>query len=313
MAAFRFMLSSNAWPSWSSWANRRRFANKWAIRPASKGRWSVRWCAWSPGTLTDAALLDDKTDNRLLALVFQQGVLGIAWLSLASGEFVVQETRAEHCLSELERLRPAEILVADNARLAVLEQVRAPIKRLPPWQFERASASERLARHLPCRIWPALARKTSARPSARRARCWNTPAPARLAAAASGHPAGGNQQPVHPAGRRHPAQSGADRNHSRRGRATLFSLLDQCATSLGGLAAPLAAPPCATTPASAPGWTRWKRCCRRTSRCWRRCARWPTSSGLPRAFALRSARRAICRRCATACWRCRRCTRCWPT
>jgi DNA mismatch repair protein MutS len=37
--------------------------------------------------------------------------------------------------------------VADNARLAVLEQVRAPIKRLPPWQFERASASERLARH----------------------------------------------------------------------------------------------------------------------------------------------------------------------
>ena len=151
------MLSSNTWPNWSSWANRRRFVGD---RPPAKGAGGAAsgGARGHPGTLTDAALLDDKTDNRLLALVFQQGVLGIAWLSLASGEFVVQETRAEHCLSELERLRPAEILVADNARLAVLEQVRAPIKRLPPWQFERASASERLAGILPCRIWPALAR-----------------------------------------------------------------------------------------------------------------------------------------------------------
>ena len=38
----------------------------------------------TPGTLTDAALMDDKTDNRLLALSFAQGTLGMAWLSLAS-------------------------------------------------------------------------------------------------------------------------------------------------------------------------------------------------------------------------------------
>src|SRR6185436_19425089 len=45
----------------------------------------------TPGTLTDAALLDDKRDNVLLALHAEQGLLGLAWMSLASGDFRVLE------------------------------------------------------------------------------------------------------------------------------------------------------------------------------------------------------------------------------
>ena len=37
----------------------------------------------TPGTLTDAALLDDKRDNLLLALYPQRNTVGLAWLSLA--------------------------------------------------------------------------------------------------------------------------------------------------------------------------------------------------------------------------------------
>ena len=37
----------------------------------------------TPGTLTDAALLDDKRDNLLLALWPQHNEIGMAWLSLA--------------------------------------------------------------------------------------------------------------------------------------------------------------------------------------------------------------------------------------
>ncbi|AQR66623.1 DNA mismatch repair protein MutS [Aquaspirillum sp. LM1] len=188
----------------------------------------------TPGTLTDAALLDDKTDNRLLALVFQQGTLGLAWLSLASGEFVVQETKAEHCLSELERLRPAEVLVADDARLAVLDGLRVPVKRLPPWQFERRSAVERLARHFGVQdlagfgaqdLGPALGAAGALLEYARATQGSQLPHLDSLRVDSSSQ-----YVQLDAATRRN-----LELTETIRGEAapTLFSLLDQCATSLG--------------------------------------------------------------------------------
>src|SRR5262244_1058848 len=43
----------------------------------------------TPGTLTDAALLEEKRDNVLLAAHRERSVLGLAWLSLASGRLAV--------------------------------------------------------------------------------------------------------------------------------------------------------------------------------------------------------------------------------
>src|ERR1700741_2758818 len=45
----------------------------------------------TPGTLTDSALLEDKADNILLALSYEKGTTGLAWLSLASGELRAME------------------------------------------------------------------------------------------------------------------------------------------------------------------------------------------------------------------------------
>ncbi|MEJ2791862.1 DNA mismatch repair protein MutS [Iodobacter sp. LRB] len=101
----------------------------------------------TPGTLTDTALLDVKTENRLLALSFSRGKMGMAWLSLASGDFALMDTTADKLASELERLRPAEILVADDAGLALFEQATAVVRKLPPWQFEAAAAVRNLSRH----------------------------------------------------------------------------------------------------------------------------------------------------------------------
>src|SRR6476620_1023190 len=56
----------------------------------------------TPGTLTDAALLEEKRDNLLLALYPQRNTVGLAWLSLASGRFVVMETSAANVSMELE-------------------------------------------------------------------------------------------------------------------------------------------------------------------------------------------------------------------
>ena len=101
----------------------------------------------TPGTLTDAALLDDRRENLLLAINLQGNVLGIAWLSLASGRFVVLETRKENLASELQRLQPAEVLVADDCNDPGLETSGAVIKRLSSWQFDRDAANRVLLRH----------------------------------------------------------------------------------------------------------------------------------------------------------------------
>lgn len=90
----------------------------------------------TPGTLTDAALLDDRRDNVLLALARAKGVLGLAWLSLSSGRLRVLETNPGELASELSRLAPAEILLADDDGGAVLESSGIALKRLPPWHFD---------------------------------------------------------------------------------------------------------------------------------------------------------------------------------
>src|SRR5688572_2499506 len=105
----------------------------------------------TPGTLTDAALLDEKRDNLLLALCPHRQVMGYAWLSLASGRFVAMETPPANLAAELERLGPAEILVPEDAASDLLNGRAAAVKRLPPWQFDREAAVTALTRQFATR------------------------------------------------------------------------------------------------------------------------------------------------------------------
>jgi DNA mismatch repair protein MutS len=100
----------------------------------------------TPGTLTDAALLDEKRDNLLLAVQPAGPAIGLAWLSLASGEFRILETRAERLPAELNRLQPAELLVAEDAPSLDLP-AEIPLKRLASWHFEADSAARALCSH----------------------------------------------------------------------------------------------------------------------------------------------------------------------
>ena len=90
----------------------------------------------TPGTLTDAVLLDDKRDNLVLAISPGDPLLGIAWLSLASGDFRLLETGHGHLPSELERLGPAEVLVPDGHENLLPAGFRVPVRLLPPWNFD---------------------------------------------------------------------------------------------------------------------------------------------------------------------------------
>ncbi len=101
----------------------------------------------TPGTLTDAALLDDRRDNVLLAIVPVKGRVGLAWLSLASGSLKAMDTTLAALPSELARLGPAEILVPDTASIAALDQAGIATRRLPDWHFDVESATRMLSEH----------------------------------------------------------------------------------------------------------------------------------------------------------------------
>uniref|UniRef100_UPI004036F33D DNA mismatch repair protein MutS n=2 Tax=Methylophilus sp. TaxID=29541 RepID=UPI004036F33D len=99
----------------------------------------------TPGTLTDAALLDETRDNTLLCIAKGDGVLGLARLNLASGEFVLSEIAPGHLSQELERIHPAELITGDDHVSEVLQQARCAKKRLAPWQFDQESAQRSLS------------------------------------------------------------------------------------------------------------------------------------------------------------------------
>ena len=99
----------------------------------------------TPGTLTDEALLSADRDNVVAAVFKSAETYGIAWLDLSAGRFRLTEAPdLEAVQGEIERLRPAELIVDEDEPLdgAFSEHVR--VTRRPPWHFEHDSASRLL-------------------------------------------------------------------------------------------------------------------------------------------------------------------------
>ncbi|MEZ5554910.1 DNA mismatch repair protein MutS [Haliea sp.] len=98
----------------------------------------------TPGTLSDEALLEERSDNLLLAVAEHRGRFGLAWLDLASGRFRVLEVEGDEALaSELQRLNPAEVLFQDTLGLPLLS-ARRGARAQPAWEFDQDSARRAL-------------------------------------------------------------------------------------------------------------------------------------------------------------------------
>jgi DNA mismatch repair protein MutS len=101
----------------------------------------------TPGTLTDAALLDDRRDALLLSANLHRGVLGLAWLNLANGDFRLMQCPAETLQAQFERLRPAEVLIPDGLALPLLDTLAPALRRLADWQFDAETGTRLLTGH----------------------------------------------------------------------------------------------------------------------------------------------------------------------
>jgi DNA mismatch repair protein MutS len=102
----------------------------------------------TPGTLTDANLLDARRDALLASYAPHGKRAGLAWLNLASGRLTLAECPLAEALATLERIEPAELLLAEEIEAPALRGRRVAVRTLPAWHFDRASAERALAREL---------------------------------------------------------------------------------------------------------------------------------------------------------------------
>lgn len=68
----------------------------------------------TPGTTLDESILDQKTNNYLLALTVYEGGFDLAYADISTGEFLVtRATDAVTLRTEIERVSPAEVLIPE--------------------------------------------------------------------------------------------------------------------------------------------------------------------------------------------------------
>jgi DNA mismatch repair protein MutS len=102
----------------------------------------------TPGTVTDAALLEERRDNLLLAIqAGVQGAFGLAWVDLGSGRFLLSEVPgAEALAAELARLQPAETLIGEDGAWPKFVTALPGLRKRPPWHFDADAARRELNR-----------------------------------------------------------------------------------------------------------------------------------------------------------------------
>ena len=106
----------------------------------------------TPGTVTDEALLSERTDN-LIAAIYQsetgkqseKGKFGYATLDITSGRFQLCEPETEEAMqAELQRTSPRELLFPEDFAAVELMASRNGNRRRPVWEFELDTARQQL-------------------------------------------------------------------------------------------------------------------------------------------------------------------------
>lgn len=108
----------------------------------------------TPGTLTDEALLGERSDSILMAITGthsadpQTARFGLAWMDIASGRFVLSEVAStDGMLAEIERVRPSELLLNEEIPALQALEARRGARRRPLWEFDLDSSRRALNQH----------------------------------------------------------------------------------------------------------------------------------------------------------------------
>lgn len=103
----------------------------------------------TPGTVSDAAFLEEKEDNLLLAIHAVENHYGLAVLDVPGGRLIFLEVVGEDALkTELARLQPKEILMSEEAIFTLPKELATKIRKRPIWDFDQEIAKRLLTLEL---------------------------------------------------------------------------------------------------------------------------------------------------------------------
>lgn len=69
----------------------------------------------TPGTVIEPGLLDSKKNNYLVSLAFDGSMAGISFVDITTSEFATTQLPANRVRTETERLKPSEVIIAQDA------------------------------------------------------------------------------------------------------------------------------------------------------------------------------------------------------
>ncbi len=103
----------------------------------------------TPGTATQDKLLEHRSNNFLAAVHFSEGVLGIAFLDISTGEFFTAEGPTDYIDQLLQTLNPAEVIFQRNQQKIFKEFFgdRFYTYTLESWIFDASYATDLLLKH----------------------------------------------------------------------------------------------------------------------------------------------------------------------
>ncbi|MBI5679217.1 MAG: DNA mismatch repair protein MutS [Planctomycetes bacterium] len=108
----------------------------------------------TPGTITEDTLLEDKSNNYLIAVWETNTMTGLSWIDLSTGRFQVEDIRKETLFDEFARLNPSEVLLPEETvrnNTSFMERIRAEcdgvVTARPDWEFSKDTAYRILMEH----------------------------------------------------------------------------------------------------------------------------------------------------------------------
>ncbi|WP_424966128.1 DNA mismatch repair protein MutS [Dinoroseobacter sp. S375] len=101
----------------------------------------------TPGTLTEASLLEARRNNFLAAFAVVRDEAALAWVDISTGEFRVMACPPARLPLELARLTPREVLLTEQSDLrALVEEHQAAATEISRASFDSTGAVGRLCR-----------------------------------------------------------------------------------------------------------------------------------------------------------------------
>lgn len=110
----------------------------------------------TPGTLTDSALLSDKSEAFVLSVhQSERSRCGLAWLSVTEGRVYLTECDNDALPAWIARIAPSELIYSAEVSPAFESRLKAvcaasglPAQLRPAWQFDAALGARKLLEHL---------------------------------------------------------------------------------------------------------------------------------------------------------------------